>query len=174
MKKAASIPGSPAIRPDKPSAQGARQSAPRPQAPTRRRYASAHPGQTVRLQPGPAAKVAAIQERLGGSFNQAVNSAIEGLDDGALEAIHAHGYQQGYREGFKVGRDQGRAAGNAEAKQMYCLSFPCPLCGQPVEIRVGDAFAYFVFQTLGASGLGHQDGCPEVSNSRDVFISDVR
>jgi hypothetical protein len=132
--------------------------------PSRIRYAAAHPGHTLRLQPEADAKVASIRERMGGSFNQAVNCAIDGLDDAELEAIHAHGYQQGYLEGLTAGRGQGRAAGYAEAKRIYCLSFRCPLCGQPVEIRVGDTFAYFVFQTLVASGLGHQDGCPEVSN----------
>ena len=164
MKKATSIPSSQAIRPEQSRAQGARQGAPRHQAPSRIDYASAHPGRTVRLQPGPDAKVAAICERLDVSFNGGVNIAIDGLDDAALEAIHTHGYQQGYREVLKAGHAQGRAAGNAEAKRMYCLSFPCPFCRQPVEIRVGDAFAYFVLQTLVASGLGHQEGCPEVSN----------
>lgn len=164
MKKATSIPGSQAIGPDQSRAQGARRSAPRPQAPARRRYFAAHPGQTVRLQPKAAAKVAAVRERLRVNFNQGVNIAIEGLDEAELEAIHAHGYQQGYLEGFKAGRAQGRAAGYAEAKRIYCLTFPCPFCGQPVELRVGEVFARFVLDTLVASGLGHQDGCPEPPN----------
>ena len=172
MKKATSIPGSQAIRPDQSRAQGARQSAPRPQAAARRRYASAHPGRTVRLQPRPDAKVAAIRERLGVSFNAGVNIAIDGLDDAALEAIHTHGYQQGYREGFNAGHAQGRAAGYAEAKRIYCLTFPCPLCGQPVELRAGDALAALALMTVVASGLGHQDGCPP--NKRGAPVSDVR
>jgi flagellar biosynthesis/type III secretory pathway protein FliH len=164
MKKATSIPSSQAIRPEQSRAQGARQGAPRHQAPSRIDYASAHPGRTVRLQPGPDAKVAAICERLDVSFNGGVNIAIDGLDDAELEAIHAHGHQQGYREGFQAGRDQGRADGYAEAKGVYCLTFRCPSCGKPVELRVGDVLARFVLQTLRASDLGHQDGCPEVSN----------
>ena len=164
MKKATSIPGSQAIRPEQSRAPGARQGAPRHEAPTRRRYAAAHPGHTVRLQPGPDAKVAAIRERLGVSFNGGVNIAIDGLDDAALEAIHTHGYQQGYLEGFKAGRAQGRAAGYAEAKRIYCLTFHCPLCGQPVELRAGDVLARLALMTVVASGLGHQDGCPELPN----------
>jgi hypothetical protein len=160
MTKETSIPGSHAIRPDQSGAMGALHSAPRPQAPTRRRYASAHPGCTVRLQPGPEAKVASIRERLEVSFNGGVNIAIDGLDDAALEAIHAHGYQQGYPEGFKASRDQGRAAGYAEAKRIYCLTFPCPWCGQPVEIRAGDVLAKLALLTVVAADIGHQEGCP--------------
>ncbi|MHB8489354.1 MAG: hypothetical protein ACYDCS_05660 [Candidatus Dormibacteria bacterium] len=136
----------------------------RHQAASRARYAAAHPGHTLRLQPRADAKVAAIRERLAVSFNQAVNVAVDGLDDAELEAIHAHGYQQGYLEGFKAGRAQGRAAGSAEAKRIYCLTFPCPWCGQPVEIRAGDVLARLALMTVVASGLGHQGGCPEPPN----------
>ena len=164
MKKATSIHSSHATAREEPLEDGARHTAPRHEAPTRRRYAAAHPGQTVRLQPAPDAKVAAIRERLGVSFNGGVNIAIEGLDDAALETIHTHGYQQGNRDGFKAGRDQGRAAGYLEAKRMYCLTFRCPLCGEPVEIRAGDVLARLALMTVVASGLGHQDGCPEPEN----------
>jgi len=136
----------------------------RHRAPSRARYAADHPGETVRLQPGPAAKVAAIRELLGVSRNQAVNIAIDGLDDAELEAIRAHGYHQGYLEGLREGRAQGRVSGYAEAKRIYCLTLPCPWCGQPVELRAGDVLARLALMTVVASGLGHQDGCPEVPN----------
>jgi hypothetical protein len=128
----------------------------------------------VRLQPEADAKVAAVRERLGVNFNQGVNIAINGLDDAELEAIHAHGYQQGYVEGLKAGRGQGRAAGYGAAKRIYCLMFPCPWCGQPVELRAGDVLARLALMTVVASGLGHQDGCPERSNGRVAPDSDVR
>ena len=53
MKKATSIPSSHAKGPDQPLADGGRQAASRHQAPSHRRYTAAHPGRTVRLQPGP-------------------------------------------------------------------------------------------------------------------------
>jgi hypothetical protein len=118
----------------------------------------------VRLHPKAGAKVAAIRERLGVSFNQAVNIAIDGLDDAELEAIHAYGYQQGYLEGFKAGRAQRRAAGYAAAKRTYCLLFLCPWCGQLVELRAGDVLATLALMTVVASGIGHQDGCTSVPN----------
>ena len=111
-------------------------------------------------------KIAAISERMGVSFNQAVNIAVDGLDDAAIEMIHAHGHEQGLRLGIERAQAGERAAGYAQAKQTFCLSFPCPFCGQPVEIRAGDVFARLALMTVVASGLGHQDGCPEQPNER--------
>jgi hypothetical protein len=101
---------------------------------------------------------------MGVSFNGAVNIAVDELDDAAMEMIHAHGHEQGLRLGIERAQVAERAAGYAQAKQAFCLTFPCPCCGQPVELRVGDVFARFVLDTLVASGLGHQDGCPKLSN----------
>jgi hypothetical protein len=118
-------------------------------------------------------KLAAISERMGVSFNRAVNIAVDGLDDTAMEMIHAHGHEQGLRLGIERAQVGERAAGYAQAKQTFCLSFPCPFCGQPVELRVGGVFARFVLETLVASGLGHQNGDRSRRTSRRR-IADVR
>jgi hypothetical protein len=146
----------------------------RSQPPSRARYAAANPPHTVRFTLNGYEKLAAISERMGVSFNRAVNIAVDGLDDAAIEMIHAHAHEQGLRLGIERAQAASRAAGYAQAKLAFCLSFRCPFCGQPVEIRVGDAFAHFVLQTLVASGLGHQGGCPQPSNGRVAPDSGVR
>ena len=133
----------------------------RPQAPSRARWAAANPPHTVRFKLSGYRKIAAISDRMGVSFNQAVNIAVDELDDAAIEMIHAHGHEQGLRLGIERGQVGERAAGFALAKQTFCLTFRCPLCGQPVELRAGDVLARLALMTVVASGLGHQDGCPE-------------
>lgn len=166
MKKPTSIRGSQAIRPDESRDHGALQSAPRHQAPTRRRYAAAHPGQTVRLQPEADAKVAAIRERLGVSFNQGVNIAIAGLDEDAIEAILARGEELGFQKGVKAARvaEQParvaeRAAGFADAANLYRLTVPCHKCGGPMEFRRDDTSASIAIRVLTDRRLVHTT-CP--------------
>jgi hypothetical protein len=128
-------------------------------APSEIRYAAAHPGQTVRLTPTADAKVAAIRELQGGSFNQAVNSAIEGLDDASLEAAQARGYETGFKEGVRRARPPARAAGVAEAEAIYRITVPCHKCGQPIELRLDNATASGAISVLIDAGLAHT-ACP--------------
>ena len=136
----------------------------RSQPPSRARWAAANPPHTVRFKLSGYEKIAALCERMGVSFNQAVNIAVDELDDAAMEIIHAHGHEQGLRLGIERAQAGERAASYAQAKRTFCLSFPCPICGQPVEIRAGDVLARLALMTVVASGLGHQDGCPEPKN----------
>ena len=136
----------------------------RSQPPSRARYAAANPPHTVRFTRNGYEKLAAISERMGVSFNRAVNIAVDELDEASMEMIHAHGHEQGFRLGIERAQAGERAAGYTQAKQAFCLSFPCPFCGQPVELRAGDALARLALMTVVASGLGHQDGCPEPQN----------
>jgi hypothetical protein len=127
----------------------------RPQAPSRARYATANPPRSVRLKPKPHAKIVAIRERQGVSFNQAVNIAVDGLDDAAMEVIHAHGYEQGFRAGVNHDRAE-RAAAYANSDAKFLLTLPCPKCGQPIESR--SPRREFLVAVLHARPLVHQIG----------------
>jgi hypothetical protein len=109
----------------------------RHQAPSRARYAAAHPARTVRFKPETHAKIVAICERTGLSYNQAVNSAIDGLDEAAIEVIRARGEELGFRKGVLAARPPARAAGFAAAADVFRLTVPCSICGQPIELRNG-------------------------------------
>jgi hypothetical protein len=142
-------------------------------APSEIRYAAAHPGQTVRLTPTADGKVAAIRELQGGSFNQAVNSAIEGLDDAALEAAHARGHETGFQEGVRRARPPARAAGFAEAENIYRLTVPCHKCREPIELRLDDSTARSAIRVLTDAGFGHMI-CLTQPDIRSTPGSDVR
>jgi hypothetical protein len=61
----------------------------RHQAPSRARYVAANPPHTVRFKRKVYNNIVASAERLGISFNQRVNIAVDELDDAAIEVIHA-------------------------------------------------------------------------------------
>ena len=89
----------------------------------------------MRFSPETHAKIVAICERTGLSYNQAVNSAIEGLDQAAIDVILARGEELGFRKGVMAARAPARAAGFAEAANVYRLTVPCHTCGEPIELR---------------------------------------
>ena len=102
--------------------------------------------------------------RLNVSYNAAANMVVNGFDNAAIEAIRAKAHAQGFQLGANRAQAAERAAGYAQAKLAFCLTFPCPWCGHPVEIRAGNVLARLALMTVVASGLGHQDGCPELPN----------
>jgi DNA-binding MarR family transcriptional regulator len=69
----------------------------------------------VRFKPEAQAKIVAFCERYGVNYNQAVNIAVAGLSDAAMETIHSHAYELGFQEGgleellTDVGLSQGEA-----------------------------------------------------------------
>jgi hypothetical protein len=129
-------------------------------AASRIRYLAANPSHAVRFQPQTHAKIIAICERTGLSFNQAVNSAVNGLDESVIEVILARGDEVGFRRGVAAAQTGARAAGFAEAVNLFRLTFPCAKCGHLVEVRVGGPLAVATLAMLNASCLVHQDGCP--------------
>lgn len=146
----------------------------RHQAPSRVRYAATHPARTVRFKREADEKILALSKLLDVSYNMAANIVVNGFDDAAIEAIRADGHAEGFRIGVSRAQVAERAVGYAQAKQTFCLSFPCPFCGHPVELRKGDVLARFVLGTLVASGLGHQNGCPELLDKPSAPPPDVR
>lgn len=112
----------------------------------------------MRLQPEAGAKVAAIRERLGLSFNQGVNIAIAGLYEAAIEVILARGEELGFQKGVEAARVAERAAGFAEAAQVFRLTVACSRCGQPMDLRRDDSSASVAIRVL-ADRLVHTT-CP--------------
>jgi hypothetical protein len=127
---------------------------------SRIKYAAANPGHTVRFKPQTHAKILAMCEQTGLSYNQVVNSAVNGLDEAMLAVIRARGEELGYRKGVSDAQAEARAAGFAEAAKLFRLTFPCPKCRHQVALRAGDPLALATIAMLIASGLAHQDGCP--------------
>ena len=86
--------------------------------------------------------------------------AVNGLDEAAIEVILARGEELGLRRGVTAARTAAHAAVFAAAAALFRLTFPCPKCGHPVELRVGDPLAVATVVMLVAAGLAHQGGCP--------------
>jgi hypothetical protein len=127
----------------------------RPQAPSRAKYAAVNPSRTVRFKPEQLAKIAAIRERLGGSFNEAVNVIVDGFDDAAIEVIRARADEDGFRRGVKAARSPAYAAGYAAASNLFRLTLPCSRCGQLIELRVDDTSARAALGVLIGRGMVH-------------------
>jgi hypothetical protein len=144
----------------------------RHQAPSRARYAAVNPAHTVRFKPKAHAKILAICERTGLSYNQAVNIAVDQLDAAAMEVIRAHGNEQGFREGVKAERAE-RAAAYAASAKKFVLTQPCVKCGQPIELGVGNRGAIVYFLEMTKSGLVHVR-CPSPPDKLGTPASDVR
>ena len=113
----------------------------------------------MRFKPEAHAKIVAICERYGVSYNQAVNIAVDGLTDATMEAIHGHAYELGFQEGVRGARPPARAAGFAEAASLYRIAVPCRNCGQPIELRLDDSTASVAIRALIDSGFQHTP-CP--------------
>jgi hypothetical protein len=106
----------------------------RHQAPSRARYAVAHPARTVRFTRQADEKLLTLAKLLDISYNQAANIIVEGLDDAAIEMIRARADEQGFGRGVKAAGAE-RAATFAASDAKFWLTLPCPKCGQPIEIR---------------------------------------
>jgi hypothetical protein len=172
MANRTSIPGSREVRGDAPLAQGGRRpSVPlhggdvdpmppkRREPPSRARYAARHPAHSIRFDPETEAKIVAIRERTGCSFNQAVCTAVSGLDDAAIEVIHAKALQQGFERGVNTARAPAHAAGFAAGAHLYRLTVPCANCHEPIEILNDDSSADSVRRVLIEAGIAHTT-CP--------------
>jgi hypothetical protein len=118
----------------------------------------------VRFKPKAQAKILAICESTGLSYNQAVSSAVDGLDEAAIDVILARGEELGFQKGVKDARVAERAAGVAEraagfaeAARVFRITVPCRNCGQPIELRRDDATV--AIRALIAAGFEHT-ACP--------------
>jgi hypothetical protein len=94
------------------------------QPPSRRRYAAAHPTNGVHCDRETRDALIALRERSGLSFGQLVRQAL-----GAVEMD------------IDTFEEEARVAGYGQAKARYCLTTPCIICGQPIEIRAGSEMA---------------------------------
>jgi hypothetical protein len=117
-------------------------------AQSRIRYAAANPPCTMRFTPQALQKIVTLRERLGGSFNHAVNVAVDEFDDAAIAAIHVHSYDQGLREGVKLARAAAYPADYAAAFNLFRVTVPCHSCGQAIELRFDNSSADFVRDVL--------------------------
>jgi hypothetical protein len=106
----------------------------RHEAPSRARYAAANPAHTVRFKPKTHAKILATCERTGLSYNQAVNAAVDGLDEAAIDVILARGEELGFRTGVTATRE------------VFRVTVPCSACGQPIELQNGSEDARELLQ----------------------------
>jgi hypothetical protein len=127
----------------------------RREPPSRARYAARHPAHSIRFDPKTEAKIVAICERSGCSFNQAVCTAVNGLDDATIEVIHAKALQQGFERGVNAARAPAHAAGFAAGAHLYRLAVPCAKCRVPIEIRHDDSSADSVLRLLIDRGIAH-------------------
>ena len=103
-------------------------------APSRIRYAAAHPARTVRFNRKADERIRALSRLLDVSYNRAVNIVVDGVDDAALELLQSHAHELGIQEGVKLERAM-RASAYAESDTKFWLTLPCPKCGQPIDIR---------------------------------------
>ena len=110
MKKATSIPGSQAIRPHESRDQGAWQSAPRPQAPARRRYAAAHPGRNRAPSAGGGRESRCHPRASGGQLQSRGQHRNRRIDDAAIDVMVARGEELGFQKGVEAARVAERAA----------------------------------------------------------------
>jgi hypothetical protein len=95
------------------------------QPPSRRRYAATHPTIGVHCDQKTYEDLIALRERYGLSFGQFVRQALGKV---AMDAAKVE--------------EVGRARGYRQAKALYCLTSPCIICGQPIEIRAGSEMAH--------------------------------
>jgi hypothetical protein len=143
-------------------------------APSRIRYAAANPAHTVRLKPKTHAKVVSICERTGLSYNQAVNSAVDGFDEAALDAAFARGQEVGFNKGVMATRAGAHATGFAAAATLFRLTVPCYHCGQPIELRLDDSSARLAIGLLISAGLAHTPCVEAARHARNARDADVR
>ena len=138
------------------------------------RYAAANPAHTVRFTPEIHAKVVAISERTGRDHNQAVTSAIDGLDPAVMEIILAHGEELGFRSGATV-RVPARGAGFAEAGNVFRLTIACHKYGAQIELRLDDSTGSIAIRVLVDAGLARTPrACARPTSTALSSVLDVR
>jgi hypothetical protein len=107
------------------------------QPPSRRRYATAHPTIGVHcVDREEHDALIALRDLSSLSLGQLVRQALGkvAMDVARVEAA-------------------GRARGYRQAKARYCLTTPCSVCGQPIEIRAGSEMAADAVRAV--IGWGH-------------------
>lgn len=133
-------------------------------SPSQDRYAETHPAITVHFDLETFRRLVALREASGLSINELVRADLESLE-AKVAAVLERGRREGVAQGTTIGEAAGHKAGYAEgfkagylkAKAAYRLTYPCAVCGQPMEIRVGDADAKRAIEVLVEDGWKHGD-----------------
>jgi len=108
----------------------------RHQPPSRLRYAAQHPCIGVHVDVPTRDRLLELRRRSGLSFGQLVKQAL-GLLEKDVGSAWELGRKRGLEEGRQIGFVEGRDAALAKARSAYLLTYPCSVCGEPVEILRG-------------------------------------
>ncbi len=128
--------------------------------PSRARYAAQHPTIGVHVDKPTYQKLLELRERSGLSLGQLVRQALKVVENDVEMVLltgRGEGYLQGFEEGRARGYKEGWAAGNTKALQLYRLTYPCNVCHQAIELRVGSTAAQVGVEALADQGWGHAD-----------------
>ena len=128
------------------------------------RYAANHPAITVHFDLDTYNRLIALRDATGLSLNELVRAALDSLEAqvatllerGRREGV-AVGTKIGEAAGKKVGYDEGWKVGYLKAKATFRLTYPCGVCGEPVEVRAGNPEAKEATQALVEGRWVHSD-----------------
>ena len=111
--------------------------------PARARYAERHPAVTVHLPDAATrARLVELSEQSGLSLGHLVKRSL-----GVVEEDTDH-VMQTFQEGYDLGCADGHRDGYLEAVATYRVTWPCPVCGNDLEVKSGEPAAQAVSALL--------------------------
>jgi hypothetical protein len=129
--------------------------------PSRARYAATHPSKTIHFDAPTYALVEALLERSGLTANQFIRQALGSMER-HIDEIQERGRVRHREEGRRLGFAAGYERGYAEAEAAFRLTYPCYVCGKPIEIRAGEEDASRAVGLLSEDRWGHEDCIDEL------------
>ena len=126
----------------------------RRQAPSKQRYAEAHPTITAHLDVETYAQVQALHERSGLPFAELLRRSL-GVVAKDVETVRLRGYNEGLKRGTETGYSAGYKAGYARAEAEHTVTYPCSLCGLDLDMAPGSDEAKAAAEALREAGWAH-------------------
>ena len=145
----------------------------RRQAPSKERYAKAHPPVTAHLDVETYAQVQALHERSGLSFAELLRRSL-GVVAKDVETVRLRGYEEGLKKGTDLGYAAGFKAGCAQTKARYAITYACCLCGLDCELAPASEDAKVAAEALWAAGWAHQRCLDEKARTGSVVYKGRR
>jgi hypothetical protein len=120
---------------------------PRHRPPSRLRYEAEHPVIGVRVDSATYARLVALRDESGATLGALVRRSLGVVEaDVAQDELACLG---AYSEG------------QMEALGVYQITFPCSVCGQPMEVKAGSEMAQAAVAYLAERGWVHGGDCAE-------------
>lgn len=85
--------------------------------PSRVRYEKSHPALSIRVNQEVRQQIKDYQAKTGKSVADILKEAV-GVQNGNYELAELNGHEEGFQD----------------AKEKYCVTFPCSVCGEEIEI----------------------------------------